>query len=315
MAAEREGRGPEPPGSQNRQEGDEVEVSLELNLTDDAQDGAEAAKPVLSLGWLVKGLVFVVVGVLAVELARRGRGSADADQKGALAALAEPPAGRVVVLAVSVGLLLYAAWKLWSAAVDDDDGVIGVAGRVGSAGLALVYGLLAATGIQIVFAGSSGRRSSGGAPTSSSELTATLLEVPGGRIAVVGIGLGTAAVGVYQLQRAVRGRFLDEVDTSDLPEWRHLLFRTLGTVGTVARTLVLGVTGWLFVEAARQHQPDKAAGLDQALRALASAPFGRIVLVLCGVGLGVAGLYDMATFRRRKFGDDDENDDGSGDRT
>ncbi len=294
-----------------------VEVSLKLNLTDDPAGGTEAAEPVLRLGWLAKGLLFVVVGVLAVELARRGRGatSEQADQKGALATLADQPAGRVVVLVVSVGLLLFAAWKLWSAAVDDSDDAIGVASRLGSAGLALVYGLLAATGMQIAFGGGSGADtgSSGGAPTSSSELTAALLGVPGGWIFVVAIGIGVAIVGAYQLQRAVRGRFLDEVDTVDLPEWRRILLRVLGTVGTAARTLVLGITGWLFVEAARQHEPDKAAGLDQALRTLASAPFGRIVLVACGVGLGVAGLYDMATFRRRQVGDGDEDEDDGGD--
>jgi hypothetical protein len=40
------------------------------------------------VGWVAKGLLFVVIGLIGLDIARRGWSSEDADQRGALATIA-----------------------------------------------------------------------------------------------------------------------------------------------------------------------------------------------------------------------------------
>lgn len=57
------------------------------------------------------------------------------------------------------------------------------------------------------------------------------------------------------------------------------------------------MTGALFVAAALTHDPEKAGGLDAALRALAELPFGAVILWTVGAGLALYGLYCFARAR------------------
>lgn len=274
------------------------ETTRRSDSTDDAED---AARPALAYGWIAKGLLYMIIGGLALELARRGYTSEEADQTGALEAIATAPAGRVLVMAVSVGLVCYSVWQIWAAVIQESEGLLHVLKRIGWVGLALVYGLLAITGLQIAWEGEQAASSGDKGPTSPTGLTQRLFEVTGGRLLVIGIGIGTAAVGAYQLVKGLRGEFFGDIESDDVDEPQRWGLRVLGTAGFAARALLLGIVGWLFIDAARTYDPERAAGLDDALRTLASAPHGRMLLAACGIGLAAAGLYDMVTFRRQRI--------------
>lgn len=277
-------------------------------MGNDGGASESAPRQFLMFGWLAKGLIFALIGVLALELARRGYSSQDADQTGALQALAEGPAGRVLVLVVSIGLLLFAGWQIWMAVVrssDDDSDLetaFSIVRRIGWFFLGLVYAFLALTGLQLAIFGDTSSSGSGASSSTSPEgLTELLFRVPGGRLIVVAIGIGTAVVAAYHLWKGVRQGYLGDIDTSGLGEaYRRFLLIT-GTAGFAARALLMFVTGWLFISAAVNYDPDRAAGIDDALNSLARAPAGTFVLAACGVGLVAAGFYDMTTFRRQRI--------------
>ena len=67
--------------------------------------------------------------------------------------------------------------------------------------------------------------------------------------------------------------------------------RRLGQVGYVARGAVFALIGVLVVKAAMDHQPGKAQGFDVALKSLAGAPVGQVLLVLPALGLICFGAY------------------------
>lgn len=271
----------------------------------------EAARPGLAYGWLAKGLLFVVIGLLGLEIVRRGSSSENPDQRGALEAIAAAPVGRIAVLVVSVGLLFYAVWQVWAAWSQSHEGddldtsrAIHIAKRIGWVGLAAVYTLIAVNGLQIALGRSGSSDGSGGASGGSASPTAIsgrLLELPAGELLVAALGLGTIAVGGYQLVKGLRSDFLDDIVTDDLDDDRTRLLSWLGTAGFVARAMLMGIAGWLFIEAARTHDPDRAGGIDQSLGTLATAPGGQILLATCSLGLIAAGAYDMATFRRQRI--------------
>lgn len=292
-----------------------TDSSPSLPFVPDGQ-AEDVARPVLRVGWLAKGFLFVVIGLLSIELARRGLTARDADQKGALETLADAPVGRVAVFAVSAGLMLYAAWQLWSAIVqdgEDEDGtdaVIHLFTRIGWVGLAGVYGLLAWTGLRMAVSGahSSSNASSGSSgssdeqsPTSPTGLTARLLDIPTGRVIVVVIGVVTIGVGLYQLRKGLRRDFLDDIDTSGLGPVQRPVLVSLGVAGFAARSLLMGTAGWLFVSAAFANDADRAAGIDQSLQTLTEVTGGQLLLAATGLGLLAAGAYDMATFRRQRI--------------
>ncbi len=265
----------------------------------------ETGRPILQIGWLAKGLLFVIIGLLAMEMARDGYVSDDADQTGALSALASAPAGRILVLTVSVGLLLYAAWQVWTALADNGTDPLQLSKRIGWVGLAVVYALLAETGLRIGLdgdgdAGSSPSSSSGGT-TDPTTITSWLLGLPGGRLVVIVVGVGVGVVAAYHLWKGLSGDYLDDIVTRDAGEGQRLGLRVLGAVGFVARASVLAIGGWLFVRAGRSEQPGEAAGMDETLRTLSTAPLGQVLLGLTGAGLAAAGLYDMVTFRRQRI--------------
>ncbi len=259
------------------------------------------------VGWVAKGLLFVVIGLIGLEIARRGWSSEDADQGGALATIAGAPAGRVLVGVMGVGLILYAAWQLWSAFVGGVESPfedpLDLASRIGSVGLSLVYGLLGVTGVQVAV---TGRRESAGESGSRSPegISTLLLGLPAGRFAVFAVGLVTIGVGVYHLQKGWRLGFVDDIDRSGLSTAGNRALIVLGVAGFTARSLMLFIAGALFVVAAWQHDADDAAGLDESLRALAAAPGGRLLLGATAVGLIAAGAYDSLTFRRQELAGD-----------
>lgn len=275
--------------------------SVARGVVDDETDSRTMARRALSIGWLAKGLLYVIVGLISLELARQGRIRTDADQTGALTALVEVALGRVVVFAVSIALVAYAIWQAWSAIAASNDGPIHVAKRIGWLGLAAVHLLLAHTGLLIAWEGGAPpSTSSERGPTTPTGLTRELLDWPAGRAIVIAIGIGTAAVGAYNAWNAVTGEFLDDIETESLTPAEERALRALGTAGVAARAALLVMAGWLFVDAALQRNARRAAGIDDALGELSRAPLGTAILVATGIGLIAAGAYDALTFRRQR---------------
>ncbi|MFS0703470.1 DUF1206 domain-containing protein [Cellulomonas sp. 179-A 9B4 NHS] len=237
-------------------------------------------------GYAVSGVLHVLIGVLAAQLATGGGGE-EADQSGAFAQVASTPFGAVALWVAVVALAALGAWQ-GAAALS---GAVGeAADRAKAAGKAVVYLALAATAL--TFARGSG---SGG---QTSDATASLMQAPGGRLLVGAVGVGVVVVGGYHVVKGVTKRFLR--DLHRLPAGTAgRVARGAGVAGYVAKGVALAVVGVLFVLAAVQADPAEASGLDGALRALRDAPAGPLLLGLVALGLVLFGLYSLV---RARFG-------------
>jgi len=76
--------------------------------------------------------------------------------------------------------------------------------------------------------------------------------------------------------------------------------RILGTIGTVARGLVVALVGILVIDAAVTRSPAKSRGIDKALLTLRDEPFGPVLLGLAALGLIVFGVYGLCEARWRR---------------
>jgi hypothetical protein len=247
------------------------------------------------LGYAVKGVVYIVMGLLAL-FASFGRGGKTTDTKGALVTIGEAPFGRLALLVIVVGLFGYTAWRLVSAATDAErkgDSPTGLGIRLGAAIRGLMYGALA--GWTLFYLKT--RRDSGGDRPSS--LTDRVLDLPAGRWIVVAAGLGFVGYAVYQVYRALSGKFLDHLSLGAESKETRNSVTAVGKFGITARAVVFGMIGILFVKAGWTYDPAKAGGIQKSLRALSQQPMGEALLKVVALGLMAFGIFQIATARFR----------------
>src|SRR5207302_4713014 len=114
------------------------------------------------LGYVVRGLLYGTMGVLAFGLAL-GIGGQGTDQRGSLLVLGGLPLGAVFLALAVTGLAAYSLWGLIRALYDPlhaGSGPVGLAERAGFLWSGLTYGALAVFGVQVL-SGHSGTGGSG----------------------------------------------------------------------------------------------------------------------------------------------------------
>ncbi len=79
------------------------------------------------------------------------------------------------------------------------------------------------------------------------------------------------------------------------------LVRRLGMVGYIAKGLTIAGAGVLVVVAATLSEPNKATGLDGALKTLGAQPYGAALLIAAGLGIITYGLYSFAMAQYTKM--------------
>jgi hypothetical protein len=253
-------------------------------------------------GFAARGVVYGILGLIALEVARGGGRGEDASKEGALREVAERPFGGVLLVLLAVGLAGYALWRaveaIWGKR-DEDDEKKRTAKRLGSGARAVFYGAFLVTTVQFISEGP--RASSGPGDEEERTLVAGVLDLTGGQWIVGGAGVAIIAGALYIGYRGLSQRFEERLDTSDMGPVVGSAVDVLGTVGMAARSLVFGLAGYLLLRAALDHEPNQAGGLDVTLKTMARAGLGQVLLVVTAVGLISYGLYSWAEARYRQL--------------
>ncbi len=256
-------------------------------------------EPAARAGLLAKAALYGIIGALALAVAV-GAGGETTDQKGALATLADEPAGGVLIGLLAAGLLAYGVWRLVQAIFDtggQGDDATGVVKRIGYAGSGAIH--LALFGFAIsLLAGSGGSSSGSGSGSSGQEqqTTAGVLGWTGGRAIVVVAALIIIGVGAYNAYRGITREFMEELT---VPGGARRVVEPLGVVGHVARGVVFALIGVFLMKAAIEFDPSEAVGIDGALSRLANQPYGQVLLGLTAAGLLAYAAYCVADARYR----------------
>ncbi|OBG25138.1 DUF1206 domain-containing protein [Mycobacterium sp. 852002-51057_SCH5723018] len=245
-------------------------------------------------GYVVNGLLHLIVGYLAIRIACGEGGTAD--QTGALATLATKPGGPVVLWVATAALLTLGLWRLVETAFGrssdrESQGSSSAAWeRAKAFGLAAVY--LAFAYSALGFARGAGQP----ADRQNSSVSARLMQTTAGTLALIACGVIIVAVGVYHIYKGASCNFV-----GDLKGKTGDLVRRLGAAGYVAKGVVIAGTGALVVVAACSSEPKKATGLDGALKTLGAQPYGPALLVAAGLGIITYGLYSFVMARSNKM--------------
>jgi len=247
-------------------------------------------------GLFARGVVYAVIGVLAVKLAL-GDGGKATNQQGALKTIAGQPLGKLLLVLLALGLAGYAIWRLVRAAVghgvetlEDDD----AKERVSGAFSGISYGLLCLTAIKILAGSGSG---GGGGPDKAA---GGVLGWPAGQVLVAVAGLVLVGVGVDNARRAVKKSFCEKAKTQQMSGGMRKGYELVGVVGHGARAIVFALMGYFLVKAAVEYDPKQAVGLDGALAKLAHASYGPVLLGVTAAGLIAFALYSALDARYRR---------------
>ncbi len=253
------------------------------------------------VGLVAKGMLYLVLGALAVQLAL-GNGSGDqASQTGALEAVADQPFGPWLLGAMALGLLAHGVWQLVAALTGDPVEGDDALHRLKYAVKTVIYLGLGGLAVAVLFRrGAAGGGGGSGGGEGSDQAASLLLGLPGGTWIAIGVGLVIVGVGLYEIVRHGRqATFMERIGHTVGGRTRRNVERA-GRAGYTALGIVALVTGGFFVVAAVRHDPEEAKGMSETLKTLADQPWGTWLLLAVAVGLVLYGLFCLAEARYRR---------------
>ena len=248
-------------------------------------------------GLIAYGVVHLLVGWLAMQIAWSTSDSKSADTSGALKTLASQPFGKVLLGLVAAGLVALALWQaseaIWG--YRDREGAKRVRKQITSGAMAVLYAALAVSAAS--FALGEGSSSS----KSEQDATSGVLAWPGGRVLVVVAGLIIIGVGVASVVKGVRKAFAEEIDTSSMSPVASDGVVRLGQAGYIAKGVALGLVGGLLSYATVTFDRQKTPGLDGALQTILAQPSGKFLLTAVALGFVAFGVFAILQSRYRRM--------------
>ncbi|MER6114821.1 DUF1206 domain-containing protein [Streptomyces sp. A0642] len=252
-------------------------------------------------GFVARGVIYFLVGFLALRIAFNGGDSKkQADRGGALSEIAQKPFGSALLWVLGIALVGMALWRL-SEAIFGAPGPDGdkATKRLASAGRAVFYGFVAYSVLSFAAGGKSS--GSGSSDSQSQDVTAKVLDLPGGRWIVGLAGAAIVGVGLWIAARAAMRKFHKRLRMEAMSPAQRRGVDITGVFGGLSRGIVFAVAGGFAVSAAVKARSGEAKGMDDTLRSFASAPAGPWLLALIAIGLAAFGLFSFAHARWRKI--------------
>jgi hypothetical protein len=250
------------------------------------------------IGFISRGVIYIIIGWLAIEVATQTTSGAPTNQKGALETIDKQPLGHWLLIVVAIGLGAYAIWRFVQAYAGhgpEGGGDASKFGRISAAASGCAYLAMCALAVSILM-GSSSQSSS-----SPHKSAAGVLGWPGGQWIVGIAGLILIGVALFQGYKGVTLRFLEEDKTEQMGRLTERWITVMGVVGHLARMVAFGLIGVFIVKAAVDYSPKSAVGLDGALERLARESYGTFLLAVVAAGLIAFGVYSIAEARYRRI--------------
>ncbi len=246
-------------------------------------------------GFLVKGVLYLVIGALAVQAAARAGGRVTGT-RGALVTVLAQPFGRTLLLVAAIGLSGYAAWRILQGILDPERygrSWQGVAMRIGFVARGVMH---AALGWQAV------RLYRGLAPSRGATervVARELLAWPFGDWLLVLAGLGVIGFAVHQIYAGFSGRLERNLALDDVRREAGAWAVRVSRFGVVARAVVFVVLGWGAVAGGWFRDVSEVNTTASSLQTLGaqSGSAGPWLLGLAATGFIAYGFYQIVHAR------------------
>jgi hypothetical protein len=236
--------------------------------------------PIMRAGYAARGLVYVIVGGVAAWSAFTAGGSGEGTTN-ALATLRGAPFGQILLWVIAAGLWAYMVWRALDSLFDLEeygDGAKGFFARAALIATGVIHGALGASVASLAMGGGSADSEGGGGTQS---VVAQIMSSPGGQWLVGIVGLATIGAGAYYGWKGIARKYKEDIVNTSTTERLEPVLR----FGFIAQGIVVGIIGALITYAAITTDPSEAGGVGAALEQIRSAPFGRFLLIVVGLGV------------------------------
>ena len=235
------------------------------------------------IGFAARGLLYLVVGYLALKLGR----SEDAGE--ALDWL-RGKTGGMALGAMAFGFAAYGLWRVADAVLDTQGkgkGAKGAIGRVAGAVSGFIHLGLAYTAVKLALGDGSGGNSSEKAESGA----ATAMSLPGGEALLFAAAAILAVAGVAQIGIALKRGFCKHLSPEARNRWWVI---AAGIGGHAARGVIFLAAAWLVLNAGLHHEAEEAGALGDALTSLPDS-----LRAAAAAGLCLFGIYSLIEARYR----------------
>ena len=255
-------------------------------------------KQYILLGYAAKGVIYFLIGILAIEAAilpeRKAAGTYNA-----LKHLSGQPLGSIILCLLAVSLIGYVVRRLLQAIVypghTSGFSFSSLLQRTGYILSGLSYAGVAYSALSIVF-------KLGKYNDHIQEWVEQLFDraIAGESIVFV-VGLGVMGIGIGYLYGAYTGSYISQFTSSDIDSRLEYCAKLMGKIGIAARGVAFIVTGLCLILASLVSDSDLAGGLQNAFQVLAEQPLGWLWLTLIGGGFIAYGIYMFIAARYRRY--------------
>jgi hypothetical protein len=250
------------------------------------------------LGLLARALIYLLLAVMAGDIAVTDNSPAQPSSSGALTEIGRQTGGRVLLVVMAIGLAGYATWRVAQVLGRRGEGSAtkDTLKRFGLACVALLYFGLCGRAISLAVDGLAG--SGGGTSSNPQPFVAQVLRWPAGPLWVGLVGAGVAVGGAALAIWGAVHDYSKVLGTRDVTVLRW--GRLTGIVGDATRGLLIILVSVYLLAAAFTDDPARAKSLGQALRSFDRTAAGPALLVAAAVGLASFAAYSVieAMFRR-----------------
>jgi hypothetical protein len=257
--------------------------------------GAHALQWLARVGFLVKGALYMVVGLLALQVAANAGGRVTGT-RGALVTVLGQPYGRTLLLLAAIGLFGYAVWRIIQGILDPERyGTTwqGLAMRVGFVGRGVMHAALGWQAFRLY----DGLRAARG--STERAVAAEALDWPLGDWALVLTGIGVIAFAIHEVYAASKGQLERNLDLGELRREAGSWAVAVSRFGVAARALVLALLGWGAAAAGWFRDASAVNTTASSMRTLAAQPgeLGRFLLAVAAAGFIAYGFYQFVHAR------------------
>jgi hypothetical protein len=240
------------------------------------------------IGYLAKGIIYLLIGTLALRLAI-GEGGRLTDSSGVLKTIVQQPFGFALLAVLALGILAYAGWEITQAILDTKrkgSNAAGVMDRGLSIIKGVVYGTIGVEAMRMLIGARAASRN-------ADDYARTAMQFPLGDVFLVLVGAGIAIYGVKQISMAWKSQFDDDLNQQQLRSEGGAWVLNIGRAGIGARGVILVLVGIAIARAGFVERPSEAAGMTDAMWALFARPYGQVLLGAVAAGLICFGIFQV----------------------
>jgi len=258
-------------------------------------------KSIAKAGFMAKGLVYSLVGLLAIMSAFHlgGQKSENSDQTGVFKFIEEQPAGKIILLIVAIGLLCYSIYRFIQTFLDTEKKGTKMSGLAKR----FTYFFSSATYLFISFLAFkvfADKKDSGGGNTKQDAIS-TLLQEDYGKWLLIAAAIIIAGIGLYQIWYGNSEKYKKHIDTQKLGVNASRYLLRAGKVGYIARGIVWLIISFLFFKATMNGKPSEAGSTSSAFSFIQDASYGTYLLAALGLGLICYGVFNFVRAAYEKF--------------